>query len=81
MTYWTGGFTSDRKMSGAEKAERELIMRLHQTKEDIPKNGIAVDVTAPIARVVDEIVRQSDVCTPRAARWCAGTDRPGSSTE
>lgn len=44
----------------AEKlTERELIARLHQTKEDIPKNGIVIDATAPIARVVDEILRQS----------------------
>ncbi|MFE5318403.1 AAA family ATPase [Paenibacillus sp. NPDC056579] len=45
---------------GAKSAERELIARLHQTKEDIPKNGIIIDATAPIAHVVDEIVRQSE---------------------
>lgn len=66
---------------GGKQAEQELIMRLHQTKEDIPKNAIVVDATAPIARVVDEIVRQSDVFTPHAARWRAGTDRHRSSTE
>lgn len=44
---------------GAKQAERELIARLHQTKEDIPKNAIVIDATAPLARVVDEIVRQS----------------------
>jgi hypothetical protein len=45
---------------GGKQSERELIARLHQTKEeDIPKNGILIDATAPIARVVDEIVRQS----------------------
>ena len=49
------------QMSGAERqTERELIARLHQTKEDIPKNGIIIDATAPIAHVVDEIVRQSE---------------------
>jgi hypothetical protein len=32
---------------------------LHQTKEDIPKNGIVIEATAPIAHVVDEILRQS----------------------
>jgi hypothetical protein len=32
---------------------------LHQTKEDIPKNGIIIDATAPLARVVDEILRLS----------------------
>jgi hypothetical protein len=35
-------------------------MRLHQTRENIPSNGILVDATAPIARIVDEIVRQSE---------------------
>ncbi len=45
---------------GGKQSERELIVRLHQTKEDIPKNGIIIDATAPIAHVVDEIVRQSD---------------------
>jgi hypothetical protein len=49
---------------GGRQAERELVMRLHQTREDIPRDGFAVDATAPIARVVDEIVRQCDVCTP-----------------
>ncbi len=43
---------------GAKPAERQLIVRLHQTREDIPKNGIVIDATAPIARVVDGIVRQ-----------------------
>lgn len=45
---------------GGKKKERELIVRLHQTKEDIPKNGIIIDATAPIEHVVDEIVRQSE---------------------
>ncbi|MGE6486984.1 AAA family ATPase [Paenisporosarcina sp. NPDC076898] len=45
---------------GGKKTEREFITRLHQTKEDIPKNGIIIDSTAPIERVVDEIVRQSE---------------------
>ncbi len=45
---------------GGRPAERELIARLHQTKEDIPQNGIIIDATAPLARVVDEILRQSE---------------------
>ena len=45
---------------GGKPTEREFIMRLHQTREDIPSNGILVDATAPIAHVVDEIVRQSE---------------------
>ncbi|MBO0992608.1 hypothetical protein [Bacillus sp. SD088] len=44
---------------GRKKSERELIVRLHQIKEDIPQNGIIIDATAPIKHVVDEIVRQS----------------------
>lgn len=45
---------------GAKPAERELTVRLHQTKEDIPKSGIIIDATAPIARVVDQILRLSE---------------------
>jgi len=45
---------------GGRQAERELILRLHRTREDIPTNGIVIDATAPLARVVDEILRQSE---------------------
>jgi hypothetical protein len=44
---------------GARQSERDLIVRLHRTKEDTPKNGILIDATAPLSHVVDEIVRQS----------------------
>jgi hypothetical protein len=44
---------------GGKPEERKLAVRLHQTKEDIPKNGIIIDATAPLARVVDEILRLS----------------------
>jgi thymidylate kinase len=44
---------------GARPAERQLIMRLHQTREDVPANGIAMDATQPIERLVDEIVNRS----------------------
>jgi len=49
---------------GGKPDERELAVRLHQTKEDIPKNGIIIDATAPLARVVDEILRLSDANKP-----------------
>ena len=49
---------TDDEMGGSQ-TERELILRLHRTKEDIPENGIVIDATAPIGRVVDEIVRHS----------------------
>jgi hypothetical protein len=44
---------------GARQSERDLIMRLHRTKEDTPKNAILIDATAPLAYVVDEIVRRA----------------------
>lgn len=46
------------------KMERELIVRLHQTKEDIPKNGMIIDATVPIEEVVDAIVRLSEENKP-----------------
>lgn len=44
---------------GARQPERELIVRLHRTKEDTPMNGIVIDATAPLADVVDDIVRRA----------------------
>lgn len=44
---------------GSKPSERELVVRLHQTKEDVPRNGIPIDATEPIALVVDEIIRRS----------------------
>jgi broad-specificity NMP kinase len=44
---------------GGVGTERELIIRLHRTREQIPKIGTVIDATVPIARVVDEIVRQA----------------------
>ena len=46
---------------GKSKEERELILRLHATKEDIPSNGIIIDATQPLVNVVDEILRQAGV--------------------
>jgi hypothetical protein len=52
---------------GAQQPERELIVRLHRTKEDTPKNGILIDATRPLADVVDEIVRQAKATDSRNA--------------
>ena len=41
---------------GGNPAERALIVHLHATKEDIPKCGIPIDATEPLARVVDAIL-------------------------
>jgi hypothetical protein len=49
---------------GGRPEEQELALRLHRTREDLPKGGVAVDATAPIERVVDEVLRQSDLGTP-----------------
>ena len=44
---------------GAQQSERDLIVRLHRTREDIPKDGILVDATKSLAQVVDEILRRA----------------------
>ncbi|KQT96730.1 AAA family ATPase [Sanguibacter inulinus] len=44
---------------GHAPEERELILRLHQTQEDVATSGIAVDTTLPVAEVVDTILRLS----------------------
>jgi dephospho-CoA kinase len=41
---------------GGRSEERELIARLYATKEDIPRNAVSIDATAPITRVVDDIL-------------------------
>ena len=43
---------------GGKPEERELAARLHQTKEDLPKIGIIIDATPPLACVVDAILRR-----------------------
>lgn len=42
--------------TGKSKSERELILRLHATKEDLPSSGIVIDATQPLVSVVDEIL-------------------------
>jgi gluconate kinase len=44
---------------GGKQPERDLIRRLHQTREDIPRDGIVIDATKPLAHVVDDIIRQT----------------------
>ncbi len=41
---------------GGRSIERDLIMRLHATEEDVPKPAICIDATAPLATVVDRIL-------------------------
>src|SRR5260221_3261830 len=49
---------------GGTPAERELTVRMFHTQAARPQNGTIIDATAPLARVVDEILRQSDAHTP-----------------
>ena len=41
---------------GAKPEEREIIVRLHQTKEAMPGSGVTIDATRPLEQVVDEIL-------------------------
>jgi hypothetical protein len=41
---------------GAKPEEREIIVRLHQTKAAIPGSGVTIDATRPLEHVVDEIL-------------------------
>ncbi len=45
---------------GGRPEEREIIARLHRTKDGIPQTGTSIDATAPIEHVVDEILRLVD---------------------
>lgn len=45
---------------GGKPKEREVVVRLHQTKEDVPAKGIVIDATAPLSTIVDEIIRLSN---------------------
>lgn len=49
----------DYEWGGGRPVERELIARLHATREDIPKDGILIDAGAPLGQVVDEILRKA----------------------
>lgn len=41
---------------GAKPSERDLIIKLHATKTDIPQNALGINASAPITQVVDEIL-------------------------
>jgi len=41
---------------GKNQIERDLILNLQTTKEDIPGNGIIIDATQPLENVVDKII-------------------------
>ena len=41
---------------GGRSDERALILRLHETKADMPPVGVTIDATAPLDQVVDAIL-------------------------
>ncbi len=41
---------------GSRPEERDFVLHLHATKEDIPGNAIVIDATAPLADVVEAIL-------------------------
>ena len=47
----------DEEWGGGRPTDRERIVRWHESGEDVPPGGIPIDSTAPIGRVVDEILR------------------------
>lgn len=44
---------------GSQPSERDLVLRLHRTREDVPRNGIVIDASRPLTDVVDEILRHA----------------------
>jgi len=44
---------------GSRPSERDLIVRLHRTREDIPGAGVVIDATPPLTEGVDEILRHA----------------------
>jgi adenylate kinase family enzyme len=48
---------------GGAPEERDITVRMYHTKEALPHNGTIIDATAPLARVVDEILRLSGAGT------------------
>jgi len=53
---------------GGRPEERQLIARVHATKEDLPKNAVCIDATAPVARVVEEILSRCEVAERAAGQ-------------
>jgi thymidylate kinase len=51
---------------GGRPVEQELVVRLHATKEDIPKGDVVIDATAPLESVVDEILEKCKLGHRRA---------------
>lgn len=42
---------------GGTDEQRRFVAELHRTRRDLPADGVVIDATAPLAAVVDEILR------------------------
>ncbi|MEE9379948.1 MAG: AAA family ATPase [Hyphomonadaceae bacterium] len=42
---------------GSRKEQRKLVLQLHETKEDIPVNGIIINAAEPLSDVVNTILK------------------------
>ncbi len=43
---------------GGSREQRDHVLRLHQTREDLPADAVVIDATVPLAEVVDDILRR-----------------------
>ncbi len=57
-----GGRGSDE--FGGSDEERELVLRVHASGEDVPTSGTSIDATRPLGEVVDDILRRAGVIEP-----------------
>lgn len=48
---------------GGTPLERNLVARLYKTREDLPKQAIAIDATAPLEKVVHDILSRCGLAT------------------
>jgi len=53
----------DDEWAAAKPVEHERIVRWHQTKQGAPQHGTPIDATAPLAHVVDDILRHVEAMT------------------
>ena len=51
---------------GGGPGEREFVLSLHATRQDVPHTGITVDAGAPVAEVVDAILARCGLPTELA---------------
>ncbi|MBB2922276.1 AAA family ATPase [Cellulomonas cellasea] len=48
----------DEEWGGGRPTDRARLVHWHRTRTDVPPDGIPIDSTAPVDRVVDEILRR-----------------------